>query len=202
MSIFQTSRLVPQVHMVAGQNEKKKYLMCQIPIKMFKQPATPNSNLHNRCRKTSQRWHICMYLANTAVLNIWTFSRRYHFRLYVFASTGEYFYYWHWQVLPSILFRPKLIFFSFSIFAELFICFLMCSDLHVVAMSSINTGILIFILSYLYFISSPMLLTVNVSIKHMMGPNIVPCFTTSLTCILSVSYWCSNYYICFFVHFI
>ena len=33
------------------------------------------------CRKTSQRWIICMYLANTAVLNIRIFSRRYHFRL-------------------------------------------------------------------------------------------------------------------------
>ena len=36
-----------QVHMIAGQNVKKKYLMCQIPIKMLKQEATPNSSLHN-----------------------------------------------------------------------------------------------------------------------------------------------------------
>ena len=57
MSIFQSSRLVSQV-----QNVKKKYLMCQIPIKMLKQEATPNSTLHNLkiylskgCRKTSQR---------------------------------------------------------------------------------------------------------------------------------------------------
>ena len=63
MSIFQSSMLVSQVHMMAGQNVKKKYLMCQIPIKMLKQEATPNSSLHNlkiylskRCRKTSQRW--------------------------------------------------------------------------------------------------------------------------------------------------
>ena len=62
MSIFQSSRLVSQVHMMAGQNVKKKYLMCQIPIKMLKQHATPNSSLHNLkiysskgCRKTSQR---------------------------------------------------------------------------------------------------------------------------------------------------
>ena len=62
MSIFQSSMLVSQVHMMAGQNIKKKYLMCQIPIKMLKQHATPNSNLHNLkiysskgCRKTSQR---------------------------------------------------------------------------------------------------------------------------------------------------
>ena len=33
--------------MMAGQNVKKKYLMCQIPIKMFKQEATQNSSLHN-----------------------------------------------------------------------------------------------------------------------------------------------------------
>ena len=54
--------LVSQVHMMAGGNVKKKYLMCQIPIKMLKQEATPNSCLHNlkiylskSCRKTSQR---------------------------------------------------------------------------------------------------------------------------------------------------
>ena len=29
-------RLVSQVHVMAGQNVKKKYLMCQIPIKMLK----------------------------------------------------------------------------------------------------------------------------------------------------------------------
>ena len=39
--------LVSQVHMMAGQNVKKKYLMCQIPIKMLKQHATPNSSLYN-----------------------------------------------------------------------------------------------------------------------------------------------------------
>ena len=43
MSIFQSS----QVHMIAGQNVKKKYLMCHIPIKILKQEATPNSNLRN-----------------------------------------------------------------------------------------------------------------------------------------------------------
>ena len=62
MSIFQSSVLVSQVHMMAGQNVKKKYLMRQIPIKMLKQEAIPNSSLHNLkiylskwCRKTSQR---------------------------------------------------------------------------------------------------------------------------------------------------
>ena len=78
MSIFQSSMLVSQVHMMAGQNVKKKYLMCQIPIKMLKQHAIPNSSLHNLkiysskwCRKTSLRWIIpYMNLANTAILNI------------------------------------------------------------------------------------------------------------------------------------
>ena len=37
MSILQSSMLVSQVHMMAGENVKKKYLMCQIPIKMLKQ---------------------------------------------------------------------------------------------------------------------------------------------------------------------
>ena len=62
MSIFQSSRLVFEVHMMTGQNVKKNYLMCQIPIKMLKQHATPNSNIHNlkiysskACRKTNQR---------------------------------------------------------------------------------------------------------------------------------------------------
>ena len=60
--------LVSQVQMMAGQNVKKKYLMCQIPIKMYKQEATPNSSLNNLkiylskgFRKTSQRW---IYAAN------------------------------------------------------------------------------------------------------------------------------------------
>ena len=60
MNIFQSSMLVCQVHMMAGQNVKKKCLMCQIPIKMFKQQVTPNSSLHSLkiylskgCRKTS-----------------------------------------------------------------------------------------------------------------------------------------------------
>ena len=83
-----SSRLVSQVHMMARQNRKKKYLMCQIPIEMVKQHAISNSSLHNLkiysskgCRKTSQRWIICMYLGNTAILNIQIFSRRYHYRL-------------------------------------------------------------------------------------------------------------------------
>ena len=88
--------LVSQVHMMAGQNVKKKYLMYQILIKMLKQKATPNSSLHNLkiyiskgCRKTSQRWigicslasyayaYVATYLAKTAILNVRIFSR-YH----------------------------------------------------------------------------------------------------------------------------
>ena len=56
-------RLVSQVHMMAWQNVKKKYLMCQIPIEMLKQLATPNSTLHNlkiysskECRKTKDEY--------------------------------------------------------------------------------------------------------------------------------------------------
>ena len=62
ISIFQSSRLLSQIHMIAGQNVKKENLMCQIPIKMLKQHATTNSNTHNlkiysskAGRKTNQR---------------------------------------------------------------------------------------------------------------------------------------------------
>ena len=44
-----------------------------------------------------------MYVANTAILQLRIFSRRYHFKLCVFASTGEYFYYWHRRLLPKVL---------------------------------------------------------------------------------------------------
>ena len=50
------------LHVMTRQNINKKYLMCQIPVKMVEQHAIPNSSLHNlkiysskRCRKTSQR---------------------------------------------------------------------------------------------------------------------------------------------------
>ena len=49
------------LHVMTRQNINKKYLMCQIPVKMMEQHAIPNSSLHNlkiysskRCRKTSQ----------------------------------------------------------------------------------------------------------------------------------------------------
>ena len=65
------------------------------PNQMLKQHVIPNSILQNLkifsskgCRK---RWIVCMYQANTAILNIRIFSRRYYFRLWAFALTGEYF---------------------------------------------------------------------------------------------------------------
>ena len=61
---------------MARQNIKEKYLMCHIPIKMLKQHAIPISSLHDlkiysskRCRKLAKD-KLCVYLANTAVLNI------------------------------------------------------------------------------------------------------------------------------------
>ena len=41
-----SSRLISQVQVMTGQNINKKYLMCQIPIKMLKQ-LFPNSSLQN-----------------------------------------------------------------------------------------------------------------------------------------------------------
>ena len=78
MSIFQGWSL-KFIRWLGKTNGKKKYLMCQIPIKMLKQHATLNSSLHNLriysskgCRKTSQRWiYVASYLptnlANTSV---------------------------------------------------------------------------------------------------------------------------------------
>ena len=75
---------------------------------MLKQHAIPSSGLPNLkiyssrgCRKASQRWS--MYVANKAILKLRVFRGRYHFRLWVLASTGEYFYYWHWGLLPKVL---------------------------------------------------------------------------------------------------
>ena len=47
-------------------------------------------------------WTICTYVANIAILNLRIFGGRYSFRLWIFASTSEYFYYWHWRVLPKV----------------------------------------------------------------------------------------------------
>ena len=109
--ICTSSGLLCQVHKIDEQNIKKKYLMCQILIKLLKHHAIPNSSLHNLkiyslkgCRKNrQQRWIMYTYEVNTVILNIRIFCRRYHFRLLVFASTSECFYYWHWRVLLNVL---------------------------------------------------------------------------------------------------
>ena len=112
-------------------------------------------------------------------------------------------------IIYFVFFRPKLIFFSFSILAVIFtfpymFCFTSC--LPAVAMSSINTGILIFILPYPYFTSIYFHFTNAVNCG---------CFCTANDgskycalfyhffdlCIFCVSYWCSNWYICSFVQF-
>ena len=93
---------------MAGQNIEKKYLMCYIPIKILKQYAIPNSSLQNLkiysskgSRKTCQNW--IMYVANTAILEHRFFNEGCCFRLWVFASTSKYFYYWDWRVLLQVL---------------------------------------------------------------------------------------------------
>ena len=40
---------------------------------------------------------LCSYAANTAILKFRLFNGRNHFRLWVFASIGCYFYYWFWE---------------------------------------------------------------------------------------------------------
>ena len=73
--------------MMAGQNIKKKYLMCQIPVEMLEQHAIPNSSVLNLkiysskgCRKTSQRYlskmNLCTYVANTAILMYSNFQQK------------------------------------------------------------------------------------------------------------------------------
>ena len=44
-----------------------------------------------------------MFVANTTILGLRIFSWRYYFRLWVFASTDENFYCWHWIALPKLL---------------------------------------------------------------------------------------------------
>ena len=69
-NLYLQMSVLHQVHVMAGQNAKKKYLMCQIPIKMLKQHV--NASLHNlniysskRCRKTSQRLiYVASYVAS------------------------------------------------------------------------------------------------------------------------------------------
>ena len=74
---------------MTGQNIKKFYLNCQIPIKMLKQNSIPNSSL-NKLKIYSSKGadELCMYhLANTPFLKLGIFSGS----LQVFTSTVEYF---------------------------------------------------------------------------------------------------------------
>ena len=72
-----------------------------------------------------------MYVTNAAILNILVFSWRYHFKLWVFVSTGEYFYYLHWRVLPNVLqskwcqdlWKPCTILF-YTLCSQIIICIL------------------------------------------------------------------------------
>ena len=75
---------------------------------MLKQHAIPSTSLQNLniywskgSKKSSQRW--IMYVADIAILKFQIFDGRYHFGLWDFASASEYFYYWHWRVLPKVL---------------------------------------------------------------------------------------------------
>ena len=87
---------------------KKKYMMCEILNKLLKEHLIPNSSLQNLkiysskgCIETSQIWII--YVANTAYLKLKIFGGRYFFRLWVFDSTCEHFFFWHWKALPKVL---------------------------------------------------------------------------------------------------
>ena len=74
---------------MTGQNIKKFYLNCQIPIKMLKQNSIPNSSL-NKLKIYSSKGadELCMcHLANTPILKLGIFSGS----LQVFTSTVEYF---------------------------------------------------------------------------------------------------------------
>ena len=79
--------------------------MRQIPIKMLKQHAIPNSSLHNLkiysskgCGKTMDE--LPSQHSNSKYSN---FQQKISLQIWVFASTGAYFYCWHWQVLHNVL---------------------------------------------------------------------------------------------------
>ena len=59
--------------------------------------------------------HYNVPLANRAILNILVFSRKDLFRLWVFALTGEQFYYWHCRVLPNVLQTFKNLIYTFTL---------------------------------------------------------------------------------------
>ena len=86
-----SSRLVPQVQVMTGQNIKNKYLMYLIPIKTWNQYAITNSYSLKGCRKASQRWVVY------AIVKFRIAGRRYHFKIWFFTSTVAYLYCWHWR---------------------------------------------------------------------------------------------------------
>ena len=91
-------------------------------------------------------------------------------------------------IIYSVFLDHNLSSFHFpSLHSYLYLSLWVLFYLPAVAVSSMDTGILIFILPYLYFTFSPMLWTV--SAQHIIGPSIMPCFTTSLT---SVFLLCNN----------
>ena len=88
----------------------KGYLMYQIPMKILKHHEIPNL-IHRTWRFIPQKgaeklikddgW--IMQIVKIAILKLRIFSVRYHFRLLAFASTSEYFYCWHREILPKML---------------------------------------------------------------------------------------------------
>ena len=93
-------------------------------------------------------------------------------------------------IVYFVSFRPKFIFFYFVIIAQLFIDFLMCSAVPAVAMSSINTDILIFCLTisifhfFSHIVNSECFCTPNDGYKY---PALFYHFFNRY--IFSVSYW-------------
>ena len=125
---------------------KSSLFDCWVPGVSDPNQNVKTTSLHNLkiyslkgCRKTSQkcktsqrcRW---IYLANTAILNIRIFSWRFHFRLWVFTSTGEYFYCWHWRVLHDVLqskydantFNNFVYILFYALTSQIIICIVYC----------------------------------------------------------------------------
>ena len=63
---------------------------------------------------------------------------------------------------------------------------MMLSAVPTAAISSIKTDMSISTLPYWYFTASCIVLTFDVDAQHIIGPNMVPCFTTSSTVMLDV----------------
>ena len=60
--------------------------------------------MYQKYRKTTQKWiNIC----NAAIVKFWNFNGRFHFKLWDFGSSFEYFYFWHWIVFPRHYLKGK-----------------------------------------------------------------------------------------------